>query len=118
MKIAGLSFSALPEAIKVIRSKSTNMNELLKANIAKHVALNENEMQQFCYLFISRSVRKKEYLLRKGEVCLYEGILRIFHDWLTHFVLKVNLASCSSDKFEINIHNALNSPKDGNSPYR
>jgi CRP-like cAMP-binding protein len=60
------------------------MNELLKANIAKHISLTEQEMQQFGNLFMLKSFKKKEFLLREGEVCLYEGfvtkgLFRIYH---------------------------------------
>ncbi len=60
------------------------MTELLKQNIAKHISLSENEMEEFCNLFQNKTVRKKEFLLREGEVCKFEafvikGIFRVYH---------------------------------------
>jgi len=60
------------------------MNELLKANIAKHISLTEKEIEQFGNLFVLKSVKRKDHLLREGDVCLYEGfvikgLFRIYH---------------------------------------
>jgi len=60
------------------------MHELLKANIGRHVSLTQTEMEQFGNLFEVRSFKRKEYLLREGEVCLYEGfvikgLFRVYH---------------------------------------
>lgn len=60
------------------------MIESLKQNIAKHISVSDNEMDDFCRLFKLKSVKKKEYLLREGEVCNFEGfvsegLFRIYH---------------------------------------
>jgi CRP-like cAMP-binding protein len=60
------------------------MHELLQANIARHVSLTEKEIEQFGNLFVRRSFKRKEYLLREGEVCFFEGfvikgLFRVYH---------------------------------------
>ena len=60
------------------------MTELLKYNISKHIALSDNEMEEFCGLFQQKEVRKKDFLLREGEVCKFEGfvtkgLFRVYH---------------------------------------
>jgi CRP-like cAMP-binding protein len=60
------------------------MTELLKQNISNHISLTEHEMEEFCNLFQSRLCKKKEFLLREGEACKFEGfvtkgIFRIYH---------------------------------------
>ncbi|MCC9070911.1 Crp/Fnr family transcriptional regulator [Flavobacterium sp. F-65] len=60
------------------------MKELLKKNIAAHISLSENEIEDFCNLFKQKSIPKKSFLLREGEVCKFEGfvvkgLFRIYH---------------------------------------
>jgi CRP-like cAMP-binding protein len=60
------------------------MKELLKKNIAAHISLSENETEDFCNLFTQKSIPKKSFLLREGEVCKFEGfvvkgLFRIYH---------------------------------------
>lgn len=60
------------------------MKELLKENILKHISLSENETEAFVDLFEKKLIRKKEFLLREGEVCKFEGfvssgLLRVYH---------------------------------------
>ncbi|MFV5697697.1 Crp/Fnr family transcriptional regulator [Flavobacterium sp. ZT3R17] len=60
------------------------MTELLKQNIAAHISLSENEMEVFCNLFEYKTIRKKSFLLREGEVCKFEGfvtkgLFRVYH---------------------------------------
>lgn len=60
------------------------MTELLKQNIAKHISLSKNEMEQFCHLFKKKSFEKKSFLLREGELCKFEGfvtkgLFRVYH---------------------------------------
>ncbi|MEO6547990.1 MAG: Crp/Fnr family transcriptional regulator [Ferruginibacter sp.] len=60
------------------------MTELLKQNIAKHISLSENEIEEFCNLFKKKIIKKKNFLLREGEVCKFEGfvtkgIFRVYH---------------------------------------
>lgn len=60
------------------------MKELLKENILKHISLSQNETEAFVNLFEKKLIRKKEFLLREGEVCKFEGfvssgLLRVYH---------------------------------------
>jgi CRP-like cAMP-binding protein len=60
------------------------MKTLLKQNISKHITLSENEMEEFCNLFQYRTIEKKAFLLREGEVCDFEGfvakgLFRVYH---------------------------------------
>src|SRR3954447_8835791 len=60
------------------------MTELLKQNIARHISLSENETASFCDLFQQKLIKKKNFLLREGEVCKFEGfvttgIFRVYH---------------------------------------
>jgi CRP-like cAMP-binding protein len=61
-----------------------SMKELLKENILKHISLSENETEAFVNLFEKKLIRKKEFLLREGEICKFEGfvssgLLRVYH---------------------------------------
>jgi CRP-like cAMP-binding protein len=60
------------------------VTELLKQNISNHISLSSSEMQGFCNLFKNKTVKKKSFLLREGEVCKFEGfvikgIFRVYH---------------------------------------
>ena len=60
------------------------MTELLKYNISKHIPLSDKEMESFCMLFKPQIIKKKNFLLREGEVCRFEafvtkGLFRVFH---------------------------------------
>jgi CRP-like cAMP-binding protein len=58
--------------------------ELILNNIGRYAQLTPEEQEEFCSLLSTRVLKKKEYLLREGEVCLYEsfinkGCLRTFY---------------------------------------
>ena len=60
------------------------MTELLKQNIAAHISLSDNEMEAFCSLFQHKTITKKSFLFREGEVCKFEGfvtkgLFRVYH---------------------------------------
>lgn len=60
------------------------MKQFLKQNITKHISLSENETEEFCNLFQHKSIKKKSFLLREGEVCKFEGfvtkgLFRVYH---------------------------------------
>jgi len=60
------------------------MSQLLKENIAKHISLTEEETGQFCSLFAPKIFKRKEFFLREGQVCTYEGfvtsgLFRVYH---------------------------------------
>ena len=61
-----------------------DMTELLQKNIATHVSLSDIEIEAFCNLFEHKTIKKKSFLLREGEVCRFEGfvtkgLFRIYH---------------------------------------
>jgi CRP-like cAMP-binding protein len=60
------------------------MINLLRQNINKHASLSEKEMEEFCNLFQQKAIKKKNFLLKEGEVCKFEGfvikgIFRVYH---------------------------------------
>lgn len=60
------------------------MIKLLKHNISKHISLSDTELNNFCSLFQDKSIKKKDFLLREGEICKFEGyvtkgLFRIYH---------------------------------------
>lgn len=60
------------------------MIEFLKQNITKHISLSDKELTDFCSLFQSKTIKKKSFLLREGEICKFEGIVikglfRVYH---------------------------------------
>jgi CRP-like cAMP-binding protein len=60
------------------------MNELLKEGIAIHISLSDKEAREFCDLFESRFIKKKEFILKEGEICRFEGfvnkgLFRVYH---------------------------------------
>ncbi|MEB2774071.1 Crp/Fnr family transcriptional regulator [Algoriphagus sp. D3-2-R+10] len=60
------------------------MTQLLKYNISKHITLSDKEMEDFCGLFQPKEIKKKEFLLREGEMCNFEGfvtkgLFRVYH---------------------------------------
>jgi CRP-like cAMP-binding protein len=60
------------------------MTALLKQNIGQHISLSENETEAFCNLFEQKLIHKKNFLLREGEICKFEGfvtkgLFRVYH---------------------------------------
>jgi CRP-like cAMP-binding protein len=60
------------------------MSNLLRQNINKHTSLSEKEMEEFCNLFQQKAIKKRNFLLKEGEVCKFEGfvikgIFRVYH---------------------------------------
>jgi CRP-like cAMP-binding protein len=60
------------------------MTTLLKKNINTHISLSDAEMESFCDLFQHKTIKKKSFLLRGGEVCKFEGfvvkgLFRVYH---------------------------------------
>ena len=60
------------------------MKTLLRQNILKHISLSEKETDQFCDLFHQKKIKKKDFLLREGEICKFEafvtnGLFRVYH---------------------------------------
>lgn len=60
------------------------MTEFLKQNITSHVSLSEDETAVFCNLFQHNLIKKKNFLLKEGEVCKFEGfvtkgLFKVYH---------------------------------------
>ena len=60
------------------------MTEILKQNLSKHISLSDKELTDFCSLFQNKTLDRKEFLLREGEICKFEGfvtkgLFRVFH---------------------------------------
>lgn len=58
-------------------------SELIIKNISRHIQLDKTEIDLFISLFENKAIKKKEYLLRPGDVCRTEnfinkGCLRMF----------------------------------------
>jgi CRP-like cAMP-binding protein len=51
------------------------INDLLKTNIEKHAQFSKTELEAFCNLFHPKCIKKKEFLLRQGKVCRFEGFV-------------------------------------------
>jgi CRP-like cAMP-binding protein len=60
------------------------VTNLLRQNISKHISLSDNEMDEFYNLFQNKAIKKKDFLLKDGEVCEFEGfvskgLFRVYH---------------------------------------
>lgn len=58
--------------------------DLLKQHIGHYIPITDAEFEQFTALFHQRKIKKKDYLLREGEICKYEafvtkGCFRIYY---------------------------------------
>jgi CRP-like cAMP-binding protein len=67
-----------------MKKKPIKMKELLKENILKHISLSQDEIEAFVDLFEKKEIRKREFLLREGDVCKFEafvikGLFRVYH---------------------------------------
>lgn len=48
--------------------------EVIIKNISQHIQLDDGEVAYFFSLLQSKTIRRKEYLLRSNEVCKYESL--------------------------------------------
>ena len=60
------------------------MSTLLQQNIAKHISLSDKETERFCGLFKPHVIKKKDFILREGDICKFEafvtkGLFRVYH---------------------------------------
>ncbi len=58
--------------------------DLILKNISRHIDLDKTEVDFFISLLQPRAIKRKQFLLREGEVCKYEtfvtkGCLRTYH---------------------------------------
>ncbi|GGF10720.1 Crp/Fnr family transcriptional regulator [Flavobacterium limi] len=51
------------------------MKDNLRQYVSKSISLSDRELDEFCDLFQSSTVKKKSFLLKEGEVCEFEGFV-------------------------------------------
>ncbi|WP_282142744.1 Crp/Fnr family transcriptional regulator [Cellulophaga baltica] len=49
--------------------------DLLKQNITKNVQLNDSDLETFSNAFYPKTIAKKKFLLKQGEICNFEGFV-------------------------------------------
>lgn len=65
-------------------SKQQQPDKHILANVAKHISLTEEEKKYFLHLLKEKTLSKKEFLLKEGEMCkticyVERGVLRAFY---------------------------------------
>lgn len=60
------------------------MYSALKNQLKQYIKVSDEEIEPFCQLFEAKEVKKKEFLLREGEICqyetfIYQGLFKVFH---------------------------------------
>ena len=60
------------------------MTEFLKQNITKHISLSPSELEKFVNAFEPKTIKKKQFYLREGEICRHEafvskGLFKIYY---------------------------------------
>jgi CRP-like cAMP-binding protein len=64
------------------------MSELLLANIAKHISLNEKEKELFLSYLSAKKIRKRQYLVQEGEQSKYSAF--VFSGCLRSYFIDAN----------------------------
>lgn len=49
--------------------------QLLKQNVAKHISFTDEEFEIYSANYYFKQIKKKDYLLRQGEICKFEGFV-------------------------------------------
>ncbi|AZA80602.1 hypothetical protein C1637_12810 [Chryseobacterium lactis] len=60
------------------------MTESLKKHIREYIDISDEKLEKYCNAFTVQKVKKKEFLLREGSICNYEGFVingcfKVFH---------------------------------------
>lgn len=60
------------------------MTDSLKKHIREYIDISDEKLERYCNAFTLQTVKKKEFLLKEGEVCGYEyfivnGCFKVFH---------------------------------------
>ncbi|PRB03878.1 hypothetical protein CQ046_08800 [Chryseobacterium sp. MYb7] len=60
------------------------MTEPLKKHIREYIDISDEKLEKYCSAFILRKIKKKDFLLKEGEICEFEGFvisgcLKVFH---------------------------------------
>jgi len=51
------------------------MTASLKEHILKHIQISDEHLEEFCNAFTFQKIIKKEFLLKEGELCKFEGFV-------------------------------------------
>ncbi len=51
------------------------MTEPLKKHIREYIEISDEKLEKYCSAFILRRISKKEFLLKEGDICTYEGFV-------------------------------------------
>lgn len=60
------------------------MTEPLKKHIRSYIDISDEKLEKYCSAFNLRKIEKKEFLLKEGEICEFEGFVlkgcfKVFH---------------------------------------
>lgn len=60
------------------------MTEPLKKHIRSYIDISDEKLEKYCIAFNLRKIKKKEFLLKEGEICEFEGFVlkgcfKVFH---------------------------------------
>ncbi|ATN06448.1 MULTISPECIES: Crp/Fnr family transcriptional regulator [Chryseobacterium] len=60
------------------------MTESLKKHIREYIDISDEKLEKYCNAFTLQEVKKKEFLLKEGSICTYEGFVtkgcfKVFH---------------------------------------
>ena len=50
-------------------------HNLLKEKVKSLVTISKDELDEFCNYFYPKTIQKKEFVLRQGEICKFEGFV-------------------------------------------
>lgn len=51
------------------------MMESLKTHIREYVDISDEKLERYCNAFILRKIKKKDFLLKEGDICEFEGFI-------------------------------------------
>ena len=49
--------------------------ESLKTHIREYVDISDEKLERYCNAFILRKIKKKDFLLKEGDICEFEGFI-------------------------------------------
>ncbi|WP_106914734.1 Crp/Fnr family transcriptional regulator [Chryseobacterium aurantiacum] len=51
------------------------MTESLKTHVREYVDISDEKLERYCNAFILRKIKKKDFLLKEGHICEFEGFV-------------------------------------------
>ncbi|HCM33715.1 MULTISPECIES: Crp/Fnr family transcriptional regulator [Chryseobacterium] len=51
------------------------MTESLKTHIREYVDISDEKLERYCNAFMLRKIKKKDFLLKEGNICEFEGFI-------------------------------------------